>query len=124
MPRPKELFAVRDLVLKHHRELDWNIFWPDQFVRAGIGDQQTVLGILKALVDDGFFEARVSLRCGNGDPVWEGSPSDYELTAPTSGTCHRCGSTDEYSDRLFLKFLLTESAIESADGSDDSHPKA
>jgi hypothetical protein len=53
------------------------VFWPEQFVEAGLGNLEEILEALGRLAQDEKLEAVVIVRCSNGHLCWQGTSEEF-----------------------------------------------
>ncbi len=89
------------------------VFWPDQFVDAGLGSLEEIVTALHELAKEDRLEAVAQIRCDEGHVTWSGTPAEY--TERFAGTlraraprCTTCGSdTSELAEQTYLHFKLS-----------------
>lgn len=97
-------------------EKGWKQFYPQQFVAAGLGSEQSVVKLLLAFEESGLVCSIAMLRCGHDHTFWTGSTK--ELKGEMSRQCGFCGPGDfdeEDAPHVVLRFDLSPSWMTALD---------
>jgi hypothetical protein len=94
--------AIRSAYLADERR----IFWPQQFVRDDLGDEEDVLGGLRWLAQSEKLVIRVTVQCPNGHDAWQGTPERMRSELPLA--CNQCGyRVDPERDNIYMHVEIT-----------------